>query len=106
MPSTSSKQHRFMEMVAHDPAAAKRVGVPQKVGRDFASADGDHSFGHGGSVEHKQLAKQAAARGGQSFAGGGFVNVGNAPMPTMGVSSSLPPPPGKRTEGPRAYGKK
>ena len=29
MPSVSGKQHRFMEMVAHDPAAAKRVGVPQ-----------------------------------------------------------------------------
>lgn len=39
MPSTSAKQHRFMEMVAHDPAAAKRVGVPQSVGRDFAKAD-------------------------------------------------------------------
>lgn len=39
MPSASKKQHNFMEMVAHDPAAAKRVGVPQKVGQDFALAD-------------------------------------------------------------------
>ena len=39
MPSVSGKQHRFMEMVAHDPAAAKRVGVPQSVGKDFAAAD-------------------------------------------------------------------
>lgn len=39
MPSTSAKQHRFMEMVAHDPAAAKRVDVPQSVGRDFVAAD-------------------------------------------------------------------
>lgn len=28
-----------MEMVAHNPAAAKRVGIPQKVGRDFVQAD-------------------------------------------------------------------
>jgi hypothetical protein len=28
-----------MEMVAHNPAAAKRVGVPQKVGQDFVAAD-------------------------------------------------------------------
>ena len=28
-----------MEMVAHNPAAAKRVGVPQGVGRDFVAAD-------------------------------------------------------------------
>lgn len=26
-------------MVAHDPKAAKRVGVPQSVGRDFVMAD-------------------------------------------------------------------
>ena len=44
MPSTSAKQHRFMEMVAHDPAAAKRVGVPQSVGKDFAAADKGKSF--------------------------------------------------------------
>ena len=28
-----------MEMVAHNPSAAKRVGVPQSVGRDFVAAD-------------------------------------------------------------------
>jgi len=39
MPSVSGKQHRFMEMVAHNPAAAKRVGVPQSVGKDFVAAD-------------------------------------------------------------------
>lgn len=39
MPSTSQKQHNFMEAVAHDPAFAKRAGVPQSVGRDFADAD-------------------------------------------------------------------
>lgn len=39
MPSASPKQHRFMEMVAHDPAAAKRVGVPQSVGQEFVTAD-------------------------------------------------------------------
>lgn len=39
MPSVSGKQHRFMEMVAHNPAAAKRVGVPQSVGKDFVNAD-------------------------------------------------------------------
>lgn len=39
MPSVSGKQHRFMEMIAHNPAAAKRVGVPQSVGKDFVMAD-------------------------------------------------------------------
>lgn len=39
MPSTSAKQHRLMEAVAHDPGFAKKVGIPQKVGKDFANAD-------------------------------------------------------------------
>jgi len=39
MPSTSAKQHRFMEAVAHNPKFAKAAGVPQKVGKDFARAD-------------------------------------------------------------------
>jgi len=39
MPSTSPAQHRFMEAIAHSPGFAKKAGVPQKVGRDFAKAD-------------------------------------------------------------------
>ena len=39
MPTVSEKQHRVMEMVAHDAKAAKRVGVPQSVGKEFVSAD-------------------------------------------------------------------
>lgn len=39
MPSTSKKQHNFMEAVAHSPAFAKNAGVPQSVGKDFAAAD-------------------------------------------------------------------
>jgi len=44
MPSKSAKQHRFMEMVAHDPKAAKRLGVPQSVGQDFVAADKGKKF--------------------------------------------------------------
>lgn len=39
MPSTSAKQHRFMEAVAHDKKFADKVDVPQSVGRDFSEAD-------------------------------------------------------------------
>jgi hypothetical protein len=39
MPSKSGKQARFMAMVAHDPSAARRVGVPQSVGKEFNRAD-------------------------------------------------------------------
>jgi hypothetical protein len=39
MPSTSDKQRRFMAAAAHDPAFAKRVGIPQSVAKDFNQAD-------------------------------------------------------------------
>ena len=44
MPSHSAKEHRFMEMVAHNPEAAKRVGVPQSVGQEFVQADKGKKF--------------------------------------------------------------
>jgi len=47
MPSTSLRQHKFMEAVAHNPAFAKKAGVPQSVGQDFAQADKGKSFGKG-----------------------------------------------------------
>ena len=57
MPSTSGKQHRFMEMVSHDPAAAKRVGVPQSVGSDFVKADAGRMFDH--AAHHAALKRDA-----------------------------------------------
>lgn len=39
MPSTSAKQHRFMEAVAHNPEFAKQANIPQSVGKDFVEAD-------------------------------------------------------------------
>jgi hypothetical protein len=44
MPSHSQAQHNLMEMVAHNPAAAKRVGIPQSVGKDFVQADKGKKF--------------------------------------------------------------
>ena len=49
MPSKSQSQHNLMAMVAHDPAAAKRVGIPQSVGAEFMKADKGRKFGSGGS---------------------------------------------------------
>jgi len=39
MPSTSKKQHNFMAAVANNASFAKKAGVPQSVGKDFAAAD-------------------------------------------------------------------
>ena len=48
MPSKTKKQHNFMEAVAHSPAFAKKAGVPQSVGKDFAAADKGKTFKKGG----------------------------------------------------------
>ena len=53
MPSTSKKQHNFMEAVAHNPAFAKKVGVPQSVGKDFSNADKGKTFKRGGDMATK-----------------------------------------------------
>ena len=50
MPSSSKKQHNFMAAIAHNPAFAKAVGVPQSVGKDFNEADKGKKFGKGGST--------------------------------------------------------
>lgn len=59
MPSVSKKQHNLMAMVAHDPAAAKRLGIPQKVGKEFVKADTGHKFARGGEMkESKAMMKK------------------------------------------------
>ncbi len=39
MPSKSAKQARMMAGAAHNPAFAKKVGVPQSVAKEFNRAD-------------------------------------------------------------------
>ena len=39
MPSKTPKQKKFMAAVANSPKFAKKVGVPQSVGKEFAAAD-------------------------------------------------------------------
>jgi len=57
VPSTSRKQHNFMEAVAHNPAFSKKVGVPQSVGKEFAAADKGKKFGTGGRANQQGLNK-------------------------------------------------
>jgi hypothetical protein len=51
MPSTSKKQHNFMAAIAHNPAFAKKVGIPQSVGKEFNQADKGKKFNKGGSMK-------------------------------------------------------
>jgi Domain of unknown function (DUF6321) len=50
MPSKSLSQHRLMSAVAHNPDFAEKVGIPTRVGKDFAAADKGKKFKEGGGV--------------------------------------------------------
>ena len=48
MPSKTKKQAKFMAAVANSPKFAKKAGVPQSVGKEFAKADKGKKFKEGG----------------------------------------------------------
>lgn len=52
-----------MEAVAHNPAFAKKVGVPQKVGKEFAKADEGKKFKGGGLYENINAKRERIAEG-------------------------------------------
>ena len=56
MPAVSKKQERFMQAVAHSPKFAKKVGVPQSVGREFTKKEGGEV-----KKESKAMAKKEIA---------------------------------------------
>jgi len=71
MPSSSTKQHKFMEAVAHNPAFAKKAGVPQSVGQDFSNADKGKKFNRGGAMpmDPRMLAMMAEKLKGRTMGG-------------------------------------
>jgi len=50
VPSVSKKQHNFMAAIANSPSFAKKVGVPQSVGKEFSNADKGRKFSKGGDT--------------------------------------------------------
>lgn len=55
MPSKSAAQRNFMAAVAHNPAFAKKAGVPQSVGKEFNQADKGKTFKQGGIMKHEDV---------------------------------------------------
>ena len=81
MPATSEKQKRFMQAVANNPEFAKKVGVPQSVGKEFTMKK--YQNGNAVKKEEKLSPDDAADK---------------AAMEDMGGKSYLSPP----EKGPRA----
>jgi len=79
MPSTSKKQHKFMAAVANNPSFAKKVGVPQSVGKDFSNADKGKSFKRGGDMAKAnpfmEMIAKKKAMGTKKMASGGMTSA-------------------------------
>jgi len=74
MPSTSKKQHNFMAAIANSPSFAKKVGVPQSVGKDFTTADKGKKFSKGGDTMATKM--MGMKKGGmKKMAAGGSVKA-------------------------------
>jgi len=61
MPSKSPAQHRLMAAVAHNPAFAKKTGIPSKVGKEFVKEDA--KMAGGGLYANIAAKKQRIASG-------------------------------------------
>ena len=74
MPSTSKKQHSFMAAVANNPSFAKKVGIPQSVGKEFNNADKGKTFKQGGDMKKMNMGGYASGGAAKTkkMAGGGI----------------------------------
>ena len=75
MPSKSKAQHNFMAAIANSPSFAKKVGVPQSVGKDFNDAD-KGKFSKGGDMKKMNM-------GGYADGGMPMVNKGGKMVPSF-----------------------
>lgn len=89
MPSKSTKQHNFMEAIAHNKAFANKVHVPQSVGRDFAEADKGKHFKRGGDMAMNPKAAMAMAA--LMKAGRNRPKPMAAPAAPMAAPGGMPP---------------
>jgi len=80
MPSKSPAQHRLMAAVAHNPAFAKKTGIPQKVGKEFAKADEGKKFKRGGLYANINAKRDRISEG----SGEKMRRVGSKGAPTAG----------------------
>jgi hypothetical protein len=87
MPSKSKAQNNFMAAVAHNPAFAKKAGVPQSVGKEFNEADKGRKFSKGGDM------KKGYADGGMTM-----VNKGGKMVPDFAADGK-----GKMAKGGMAH---
>jgi hypothetical protein len=92
-----------MAAIAHNPAFAKKVGVPQSVGKEFNQADKSRKFSKGGDTMASKMnpgfmAMMAKKKGASKMAGGGmpmkdgkpaFIGDGKGAMKKGGMTKKM-----------------
>jgi hypothetical protein len=74
MPAASAKQKKFMDAAAHNPAFAKKAGVPVKVAKEFSKASKGQTFKEDGEMkDSKAMVKKEI----------GFMKAKGAPKSMM-----------------------
>lgn len=75
MPSKSKAQRNLMAAAAHNPAFAKKVGIPVSVAKEFNQADKGRKFGSGGRAKLQGVNKPKTDHGNMNlFKGGGMAH--------------------------------
>ena len=91
MPAVSKKQERFMQAVAHNPAFAKKAGVPQSVGKEFTKSGGGMATKMNAGFM-AMMKKKAGDKSTKKMASGGMTSMGK-------VKTAAPSRDGVATKG-------
>ena len=85
-----------MEAIAHNKAFAKKVGVPQSVGRDFSNADKGKTFKKGGDTMASKMDPKMMAKRKPMMPVGGRMGMDNQ---MMQAGSPMPGTPAMMKKG-------
>jgi len=103
VPSKSKAQHNLMMAVAHSPKFAKKVGIAQSVGKEFAKADEGKKFRSGGTSPRQGINQPKTHHGKEAlFKQGGQVMATVKtvkPTPMGKVKTAAPSRDGVATKG-------
>ena len=111
MPAKSEKQERFMQAVAHNKGFAKKVGVPQSVGREFTKAGGGEmkeskamvkkevSFMKKKGAPKSMIKHEMAEAGMKKMSKGGYAGGGVMPSKMGAVKTAAPSKDGVAVKG-------
>ena len=111
MPAKSEKQEKFMRAVAENPKFAKKVGVPQSVGREFTKAGGGEmkeskammkkevSFMKKKGAPKSMIKHEMAEAGMKKMAKGGYAGGGVMPSKMGAVKTAAPSRDGVAVKG-------